>query len=858
MGHERSLSSEAELDAQLHAALTAAGQPYNGTLPADGRFTRYGNRKSGQPCWLVLYRLSNGHRAANFGDWRQGSRHHWQSWADGHNVRHDAAALQRELEQRQRQQDTVLDQRHAAAARLAADLWARLAETGDHPYLSRKAVPALGVRFGHDEQGRGPCLVIPLRTMAGALVGLQFIHSDGNKRFLPGTAKRGAFHLIGTLNPHGPLIVAEGYATAASVHQATGHAVAVAFDAGNLEPVAAAFRQTDPDLAMVVAADHDQWKPHAGNPGVEKAIAVARRHGTRWAIPDFTGLDTRDQPTDFNDLAALAGLDEVRRQLEQAQSPSLTGADARLGPLIQLAGGELHQTVAAAEQALLAAGAPLYQRSGLLVRPVTLPALEAPSLRRPTGTIGLQQITPEWLQLKLTALAHWQRFDRRSQQWREVDCPVDIARALLACVGEWQFPPLAGVIDRPVLRADGSLLQTPGYDPASGLLYQPSQRFTVIPEHPTLENVARALATLQQVLAGYQFATPADATVALAAILTALVRPALPAAPLIAIDAPTRGSGKSLLVDVVSIIATGRSAVCVAQGKDETEDEKRLGSALLAGYGMISIDNLHSPLAGDFLCSLLTQSTVAVRVLGASQLLDLPTQVALFATGNNIQARGDMTRRILPCRIDPGCECPEEREFTVDLRAFATAHRAELVTAGLTLLRAYRAAGRPRQPIKPLGSFEAWSDGVRATLVWLGLPDPCETRQRLAELDTETVGLRQVLAAWYAVFDSSWQFARDVVAAMNTRIDLKDALEEAIPSDRHELTARKLSKWLQKHSGRLINGLRIERHAGGNHENASLWRVALTQPTQPTQPASYASYARSVSPKAGEVSETKI
>lgn len=317
--------SRTEAEARLRATLAQAGQPYEGPFRY-GEFIRYGDKGGSRPCWLIIHPLNNGHLIAVFGDWRQGSRHEFRSWADAAVF---PIVLRRELEQWRYQWKAALVARQARAARLAAVLWARLAPSGNHPYLERKQVPAVGVRFGPDERGHGPCLVIPLRASDGVLTSLQFIYPDGSKRFLPGGAKKGAFHVLGEIGPDSLLYLAEGYATAASLYLATDRPVVVAFDAGNLAAVAAALRRVYPAVRLVVAADNDQWKAAEigpdgrpkGNTGVIKALAVARQYGTRLAVPDFTGLDSRGRPTDFNDLARLAGLEEVKRQLSDSVRP---------------------------------------------------------------------------------------------------------------------------------------------------------------------------------------------------------------------------------------------------------------------------------------------------------------------------------------------------------------------------------------------------------------------------------------------------------------------------------------------------------------------------------------------------------
>ena len=132
----------------------------------------------------------------------------------------------------------------------------------------------------------GPSLVIPLRDVAGRLHSLQFIGPDGRKTFLSGARKRGCYYAIG--RPVDALCICEGYCTAASIFECTGHATACAFDAGNLEPVARALRSKFPRLRLILCADNDAETP--GNPGVRYAEAAARAVCGFLAVPTFDGV----------------------------------------------------------------------------------------------------------------------------------------------------------------------------------------------------------------------------------------------------------------------------------------------------------------------------------------------------------------------------------------------------------------------------------------------------------------------------------------------------------------------------------------------------------------------------------------
>lgn len=241
----------------------------------------------------------------------------------------DLAERERLRMLRQQQEAADREADHAKAADHAAAQWAEASETGASPYLARKGVQGHGVRFA-----AGGWLLVPLRDAAGKLWNLQRIAptkpaSGSDKLFLKGGRKSGLWHLVGDLpaaDNTGPavLLIAEGYATAATLHEATGHPVAVAFDAGNLQHVARALRQQYPAALLVVCGDDDRDTERNGgnNPGRIKATAAAKAVRGLAVFPE--GLP--DGGSDFNDLAAHlnteqgdgAGLEAVRATLKTA------------------------------------------------------------------------------------------------------------------------------------------------------------------------------------------------------------------------------------------------------------------------------------------------------------------------------------------------------------------------------------------------------------------------------------------------------------------------------------------------------------------------------------------------------------
>jgi uncharacterized protein (DUF927 family)/phage/plasmid primase-like uncharacterized protein len=309
---------------QFRDALAARGIIPPANLLGDGYLHRCdvdGPGGKGDAAYLLHL---DGLPAGGFENWKDGLG--WENWrADlGRSLTPDEeSAYCTRLETARRLREVEDTARKAHARAQAARIWAAAQPCTEHPYLTRKGIQPHGTRVYKG------MLVLPLAGSDGTLHSLQFVAADGEKRFLRFGKKRGSYFAIG--EPDGVLCLAEGFATAASVHAATGYAVAVAFDAGNLAPVAVALRAKFPDLRMIVCADDDAGT--AGNPGKTRATEAARAVGGVVAVPDF-GADQSDEATDFNDLHLARGLEAVRccvdaalLPVEEAQPDAVTRRD---------------------------------------------------------------------------------------------------------------------------------------------------------------------------------------------------------------------------------------------------------------------------------------------------------------------------------------------------------------------------------------------------------------------------------------------------------------------------------------------------------------------------------------------------
>jgi putative DNA primase/helicase len=326
---------EGEAAADFHRAMRERGLvvPPGGAL-ADGKLHRCdvdGPRGRGDGSY-VLY--GDGVPAGGLQNWRDGEG--WQSWRFDTDRRltpaEDRAFRDRQAAMR-RQREAEAARRNAEATALAVAIWRESRAPDGHPYLARKGIEPSGARQMDASRARelgawleldGPLLIVPVLGHDRSLRGLQFIDPEGNKRFLLGTRKGGGCFLVGEL-PANVLAIAEGFATAASVHAATGWPVAVAFDAGNLRAVAAALRGRAPTTRIVIAGDND-----SNGMGQRAAAEAANAVGGSVAIPAAEGQD-------WNDRTKTEGIEAVRTELLAAlAAPPSSGIEIVRADAIQV------------------------------------------------------------------------------------------------------------------------------------------------------------------------------------------------------------------------------------------------------------------------------------------------------------------------------------------------------------------------------------------------------------------------------------------------------------------------------------------------------------------------------------------
>lgn len=504
-----------------------------------------------------------------------------------------------------------------------------------------------------------------------------------------------------------------------------------------------------------------------------------------------------------------------------------TAGDKLTARRIPIVKGHIHDAVDQAIGVLSDPAIEIYARGDDLVRAIShrtpsqtlTVAKQSENVIRPDGSIVISTLSEAAIIEALTRHANFLKYDGRAKDFVPCDCPPEVARMILARKGHgWTVPRLRAIISAPTFRPNGSIINKSGYDTATGLLLVGDRLWRQIPEKPTKRDALAALDVLVEPIDKLPFVDNSDRAAAIALLITSVMRPCLKTAPMFAVTAPAAGTGKSLTIDIAAIMATGRQAAVVTPTPDEAELDKRISSTALAGDQIISIDNITHILRSDRLCQMLTQDEVQVRVLGASKNVRIPSTSLICATGNNLSVYGDLNRRTIRIRLDAKLERPEERSFDVDAIGLALRKRADLVAAALTIIRAHLLAGSPDRA-SPMGSFEAWSDTVRSSLIWLGMGDCRGDIETQRADDPEKTELAEIIAAMPACEFTS----RDIGIKMASDPSLRETLETFIGRG-GTFASKRFGKYLRRFSKTVVDGRWIEQ-VSNDRSHGATWKI---------------------------------
>jgi putative DNA primase/helicase len=478
-------------------------------------------------------------------------------------------------------------------------------------------------------------------------------------------------------------------------------------------------------------------------------------------------------------------------------------------PTVQVWPGHLARAVDELQGHLLAESAPVFVRGGCLVTPIWD---ESPTFNGAmTRSVTINQMSVAKLSYMIDKkFAKFVAPNMRRNLMVSIEPPVRVFDMLLNA-GHWKLRKLAGVINAPTLRPDGSLVSRRGYDARTRLWLDWEDNF-VLPEFSMQPSKADAIAAkklLEELLQEFRFADPElDKAIALSAILTAVLRGAFDFAPMFLIAAPSSASGKSYFANVVANIITGRDCPVFTLNRNSEESEKRIGAMLLSSPAIISLDNLSGDLDGELLCQMCTQRFVKVRILGKSEMQQCEWRGMLFGTGNNVELVGDMARRGLTCHINTRVERPELRKFSYDPVAEVLNNRGKFIAAALQIALAYHCAGRPKMA-GPLAGFTGWSAMVRDPLLWLECADPVSVIDRARVNDPARANARELVRLLKKQLGPDLKFtvARlQTIAGENWTEEFAQLLLTECSADmrRNEINSRRLANWLRRLCGQVF------------------------------------------------------
>lgn len=546
-----------------------------------------------------------------------------------------------------------------------------------------------------------------------------------------------------------------------------------------------------------------------------------RWHGERFADPLEPGTDQRIAWLNLRS----GGRPYLYSHAHGGQRYSLL----RPAQALQLARGDVPRAVAAVLERLRCDGE-VFERAGQLVR---------------LADGVLVMVEQPWLRTHLEQCFQFQTFDRRARPpvWQATDCPQDLAARVMAARGDWGLPKVAGIVTFPVMRPDGSVIQRPGFDVATELLYLDD-----FPERPTprplaAEALRETLTRIWEPFADFPFDGDLSRAVFFAGLLTTVCRATLPTAPGCLIRAYAPGTGKTLLSECLMLVTGAPMAALPLPESNPEEIEKRLFASLLTGRAGLVMDNLTGVVESAALCAMLTSAEPEGRILGKSEVRSVKNRALIVLNGNNVSPGGDLFRRVLPVTLDANSEAPEARRFTFDprelIRARLHAYRADL----MAVLLSYQAVGAPVIGDGGFGSFNEWERLVRQCICWLvhegltpaPMADPLEVLKLSKAEDPHHAQHIAVLEAWHARYGSRPIQVKDLTALMRYQLEEyrsteENALCEALTDvgvpmrGRGEFDARYFSGWLRRHRGRVVAGLRLDR-GETDPKNGHRWLV---------------------------------
>jgi hypothetical protein len=441
--------------------------------------------------------------------------------------------------------------------------------------------------------------------------------------------------------------------------------------------------------------------------------------------------------------------------------------------------------------------------------------------------VHIQVLNPIRMRSRLSEIAYFVQAFKNGKEIakRPIFPPLAVCKDILA-LPRPEFPTLRGIARCPVMHEDGTIVLEPGYDVRTGLYYDPGPGLEecVVPERPTESDVCQAVEILQEVLVDFPLIDATSVANTLALTMSPVLRPLIEGVvPLALVTATKNGSGKSLLTNVISLVASGHPPVMKALPSREEEIRKTLTASLSGCPATLGFDNVDRTLESPALAAALTMPVWTDRLLGTSRDIQVPNMTTWFANGNNLQLGGDLPRRSYLIRLDAKSAYPYiGRQYKhTDLIRWVTEHRSELVAAILTVARAWIQAGRPRGENPIIGSYEPWSEIIGGILHFAGVKGFLANAQQLYdEGNLDDLAWENLLLNISERFgDKAWP-VRDLVRDFDWEsVDVPANIDPSNPRSVGNAFAKR-ENTRYGHSG-------IHLMRAGTAQRAVLWRVRV-------------------------------
>jgi hypothetical protein len=519
----------------------------------------------------------------------------------------------------------------------------------------------------------------------------------------------------------------------------------------------------------------------------------------------------------YQHVADNGGEDYVKKQIEKAlnelSEPTTFAEDKQV---IRLSDGKLHKEWRAAEDALIKRNCPVYARGDALVWPRWR--------WENTGEGDRQILTVRLTKYKIPQMTDmlqrhaviFQKFDKTQDKWHDTNPPKQLVEQIL--VGDhWRYKDITGIVTAPTMRADGTLITTPGYDNATQLWYKPTSGIELPSIGTTKAEAELALADLKELIAECAFTSEVDRSVALAAMMTPVLRAAFPVAPLFFISKPEPGTGGSYLIKIISTLTLGREAAPLNLSEDPKEMAKELSAAAYEAKPILNLNNISFDLKSPLLAQMATEGKIDIRPFGKNtETVECDCRsITVYINGNNIKLIGELVRRAVTIRLDAKMERPETKEYKGDPIAAIKGARGKYLAAIFTIVQAFRNE-KPKVTVQRINGFEGWSELVAQPLVWLGEADPIKSQEGARARDPERTALRMRIKAVVKYFRTQPSFtANDIYnLAMKTIIDTNgrpvtvypDLFDAFVNGKSGKLTTIGIGMMLSSDEGRIVDG----------------------------------------------------